>query len=207
MRPLILLVLFLASLPSHARAASVTYSAAIDTSALAGTTGSLDFNFEPGPFGSQPANVGILSFSGNGSPSGSPTMSGDASGSLPGDLLLDNGTGFNDYFQAFTFGSSVSFDIVLGGAALDSPTGYGSGSTFAFSIFSDMDGTMPALTSDMVNGYAITVDINPDGSTTFRNYTNSPTSITPELPTGALVTTASIVAGLLKRRRVRGQRT
>ena len=134
-------------------------------------------------------------------------MSGNASGSLPGDLQFNNGAGFNDYFQAFTFGSSVSFDIALDGPALDSPAGYGSGSTFAFSIFSDTDGTMPALTSDMVNGYALTVDINPDGSTTLRNYTSSPTAVTPEMPTGALVTTASVLACLLKRRRVTGHRT
>ncbi len=194
MRPYLLLVLFLASLASHARAASVTYSATIDTSTLAGTTGSLDFNFEPGPFGSRPATVQIRRFGGDGSPSGTPTLTGDAGGSLPGDLQFDNGTGYNDYFQAYTFGSLLSFDIMLSGPAVDSARVASSGSTFAFSIFSDTDGTMSALTSDTIDGYAITVDINADGSTTLRNHTRSPTSVTPELPSGILVTTATILA-------------
>ena len=200
MRKLPLLVLFLASLASHARAASVTYSAAIDTSTLAGTTGSLDFNFEPGPFGSRPATVQIRSFGGDGSPSGSPTLMGDAGGALPGNLQFDNATGYNDYFQAYTFGSLLSFDIMLSGPAVGSAGAGTSGSTFAFSIFSDTDGTMPALTSNTIDGYAITVDINADGSTTLRNYTQSPTSVTPELPTGTLVTTAAILAAVLRRK-------
>lgn len=202
MRPFLLLVLFLASPPSHARAASVTYSAAIDTSTLAGMTGSLDFNFEPGPFGSRPATLQIHRFNGDGSPSGLATLTGDAGGSLPSDLQFDNGTGYNDYFQAFTFGSLLSFDIMLSGPALDSASGNNSGSTFAFSIFSNTNGTMPALTSNTIDGYAITVDINADGSTTLRNYTQSPTSVTPELPTGTLVATATILAAIFRRKRI-----
>ena len=202
MRPFLLLVLFLASLASRAHAASVTYSVAVNTASLAGTTGSLDFNFEPGPFGSRPATLQIRRFGGDGSPSGSATLTGDAGGLLPSDLQFDNGTGYNDYFQAFTFGSFLSFDIMLSGAALDSAIGNNSGSTFAFSIFSDTDGTMPALTSNMIDGYAITVDINSDGSTTLRNYTQSPTSVTPELPTETLVATATILAAVFRRKRI-----
>ena len=204
MRPFFLLVLFLASLANHAHADSVTYSVAVDTATLAGTTGSLDFNFEPGPFGSLPATVQIRRFGGDGSPSGPATITGDADGSLPSDLQFDNGTGYNDYFQAFTFGSLLSFDIMLSGPALDAATGNASGSTFAFSIFSDTDGTMPALTSNTIDGYAITVDINADGSTTLRNYTQSSTSVTPELPTGTLVATATILAAVFRFKRLQG---
>ena len=205
MRPFLLLVLFLSSLTIHAHADSVNYSVAIDTSTLAGTTGSLDFNFEPGPFGSSQATVQIRRFAGDGSPSGNPTLSGDAGGSLLGNLQFTNGTGYNDYFQAYTFDSLLSFDIMLDGPAIGSANPGSSGSTFAFSIFSDTDGTMPALTSNTVDGYAITVDINADGSTTLRNYTQSPINVTPELPTGTLVATATIVAAVFRRKRSQTQ--
>ena len=44
-----------------------------------------------------------------------------------------------------------------------------SGSAFAFSMFSDAAGTIPALTTDAINGFAVTVDVNLDGTTTVAN--------------------------------------
>lgn len=185
MKRLLLLLTFIVCGVLHASAGTVTYSALIDTAQLAGTTGSLDFNFQAGPFGSRPASVEIARFTG-GFPSGDATRSGDVSGSLPGNLLLDNGGAYNDYFQAFTFGSLLSFDVVLSGPAVGS-AGTGSGSTFSFSIFSDVAGTKPALTSNS-DGFALVADINPDGSTRFRSFTTpvTPVSVTPE-PASALL--------------------
>jgi hypothetical protein len=115
--------------------------------------------------------VQILSFSGSGALAGNPVLSGDASGSLPGSMTLTNGSGFNDYFQQFKYGSTLSFDISLFGPALSSPDGVvSSGSTFAFSMFSDAAGTVPALTTDVTDGFAYVVDVNLDGSTTVTNY-------------------------------------
>ena len=197
MKRSLLLLLLVLSWACGANASSVTYRAAIDTSTLAGTTGSLDFNFQAGPFGSLPATVQITRFSGNGLPSGSPFLSGNASGSLPGDLLLGNDGAYNDYFQAFTFGSILSFDLTLSGPAVGSAGAGTSGSTFAFSIFSDTDGTRPALTSNP-DGYALTADINLDGSTTFRSFTTpvTPVSVTPE-PASALLGITGMVFTLM----------
>ena len=152
-------------------AAPVTYVVSVSTASLAGTTGSLDFNFNPGPLVSQSAIVEILTFSSSGAFDGNPVLSGDASGSLPGIVTLDNGTGFNDYFQQFKYGSTLSFDVSLTGPALSTPDGVSSsGSTFAFSMFSDAAGTVPALTTDVTDGFAYLVDVNLDGSTTVTNY-------------------------------------
>ena len=86
-------------------------------------------------------------------------------------LTFDNGTGFNDYFEGFTFGSTLSFQVSLYGPAFSSPDGTStSGSTFAFSMFSDPAGTMPALTTDTTDGFAFTVDVNLDGTTTVTNF-------------------------------------
>ena len=37
-------------------------------------------------------------------------------------------------------------------------------------MFSDADGTVPALTSDTTDGFAVTIDVNLDGTTTVTNY-------------------------------------
>src|ERR1022692_2623348 len=126
-----------------ASAGPITYDVTIDTSSILGTAGSLDFNFNPGPLVTQAASLQILSFASNGTLAGSPTLTGDVAGSLPAALTFDNGTAFNDYFDAFTFGSTLSFKVSLFGPALSSPDGAStSGSTFAFSMFSDAAGTI-----------------------------------------------------------------
>ena len=154
----------------------VTYDVTVDTSSIATTAGSLDFNINPGPLVSQTASVQILNFSSDGSPTGSPTLTGDASGALPGTLTFDNGTGFNDYFQELTFGTTISFDVSLYGPALASPDGTStSGSTFAFSMFSNAAGTVPALTNDTTDGFAFTVEVNLDGTTTATNSSDQTT--------------------------------
>jgi hypothetical protein len=114
----------------------------------------------------------FLGFTSDGTLAGNcPCGTGDVSGPLPATLTLDNGTAFNDYFDDFTFGSTLSFEVSLYGPALSSPDGVStSGSTFAFSMFSDPAGTVPVLTSDTTDGFAFTVGVNLDGTTTGNNF-------------------------------------
>jgi hypothetical protein len=164
--------------------ANTTYDVTIDTSSISGMVGSLDFNFDPGFLVTQAASLQILGFASDGTlvscaanvQGFCPT--GDVSGLLPGTLTLDNGTAFNDYFDDFTFGTTLSFDVSLYGPALSSPGGATSGSTFAFSMFSDPAGTVPVLTSDTIDGFAFTIDVNLDGTTTVTNF-SSETTVTP----------------------------
>jgi hypothetical protein len=83
-----------------------------------GTSGSLDFQFNPGSLASQSVSLQILNFASDGTLAGSPTLTGDVNGTLPATLTFDNGTTFNDYFQGFTFGTALSFDVSLYGPAL-----------------------------------------------------------------------------------------
>jgi hypothetical protein len=54
-------------------------------------------------------------------------------GQLRSALTFDNGTGFNDYFDDFTYGTTISFAVSLYGPALSAPDGVStSGSRFAF---------------------------------------------------------------------------
>ena len=125
-------------------------------------------------------------------------------------MTIGNTTAFNDYFQNVAYGSVLQFDVSLSGPALSSPDGIStSGSTFAFSMFSDPAGTSPALTSDAADGFAFTVDVNLDGTTTVENYSSesvvrSQAASVPE-PSGLCLAATGLVAlfGALRLRRRR----
>lgn len=169
-------------LVSVASAGQITYQVSVNTASVAGTTGSFDFQFNPGPLITQAASLDILAFGGNGSLVGSPILTGNVLGALPGTVTFQNSTPFNDYFQGFTYGSSLIFDVHLYGPALCCPNGTAtSGSTFAFSMFGDPAGTIPVLTTDTTDGFAFLINVNLDGTTTVLNYSLE-TTVVPEVP-------------------------
>jgi len=194
----LLYVVFPLALAPCAWADPITYGVTVDTSSISGTTGSLDFNFNPGPSVTQSASLQILNFT------SAETLvtcaanvqgfcpTGDVSGTLPGTLTFDNGTAFNDYFDGFTFGTTISFDVSFYGPALSAPDGVStSSSTFAFSMFSDAAGTIPALTSDLLDGFAATIGVNLDGTTTVTNFSpDTGVSAVPEPSSFVLIGTA-----------------
>lgn len=179
-------IIYVALFSFTVSASADTYVVTVDTSLISGTSGSLDFNFTPGLFQTQSASSQMLGFTSDGVLAGSPELTGDVSGALPTIVTVDNETGYNDYFEGFTYSSTLSFDVSLYGPVLSSPDGVAkSGSSFAFSMFSDAAGTIPALTNDTIDGYAFIVNVNLDGSTTVIDYSNQatvrvPASITPE---------------------------
>jgi hypothetical protein len=194
---------------ASAMAGPITYDVTVNTSSISGTIGSLDFNFNPGPLVTQAASLQILNFSSNGTLAGNcPCGTGHVTGQLPGTITFNNGTAFNDYFDQFTYGSTLSFDVSLYGPALSSPDGVStSGSTFAFSMFSDAAGTTPVLTTDTTQGFAVTIEVNLNGTTTVTNYSSQTRvtplgrTTTPEPGTLALIGIAGVVfAGCAGRR-------
>ncbi len=188
------LLLFTASVAS----ADIIYDVTVDTSSISGTSGSLDFNFNPGPLVTEEASLQILDFSSNGTLEDCASNvqgycnTGDVTGTLPSTLTFDNGvdsgSGFNDYFTGFTYGATLSFVVDLSGPAITSPNPamYTSGSTFAFSMFSDAAGMTPALTNDLVDGFAATIDVDPDGSTTVNNFSSETTVSPVTVPSSAV---------------------
>jgi hypothetical protein len=152
---------------------SVVYLVTVDTSAINGVAGNLDFQFNSGGPSSQAASAEISLFTSvGGALSGSPDVSGDVTGVLPGTVTFNNTAGFNDYFHAFTFGASFQFQLLLDGPAINSPNGTAtSGSIFALSLF-NAAGDATFLTTDP-NGAVGTVDINLDGSTTTTTFPSS----------------------------------
>jgi hypothetical protein len=210
-----LLPLFLIAILSTVSVASadILYQVTVDTSTISGAAGSLDLQFNPGSLVTQAGSLQILNFISDGTLAGGPSLTGGVSGGpLPSTLTFDNSAGFNDYFEGFTFGSKLLFDLRLSGPAVNSPDGTStSGSTFAFSMFSDAAGTIPALTTDTTNGFAFTVDVNLDGSATVNGFSTQ-TSVQPGSiaavpePSGLILLGIGMVfcSAVGFRRRVRG---
>jgi len=174
--------------------ASTVWMVSVDTTSINTTSGSLDFNFNAGGTLAQYALIDITAFSNFGTLTGSPSTLGDVTGVLPSVVTAGNGGAFNDYFQTFTFGTSLSFNVVFYGPAIDTPDGVStSGSTFAFSMYSDAAGTVPVLTSDLINGFAVLIDVNLDGTTTVTN-NSSQTNVASAVPEPT--TWALLAAGL-----------
>ena len=195
-------------------AADILYNVTVDTSSISGTAGSLDFNFNPGPLISQFALADLLNFSSDGSLAGSPSLTGDVSGGpLPSTVTFDNGGGsLNDYFDGFTFGSNLMFVVRLYGPAINSPDGVStSGSLFTFSMFSDAAGTVPVLTSDTTDGFAITLSVNLDGSATPTNFSSQTTLVQETVPEPAsivlLVAGLAAIAGTARHKRGRRKKS
>ena len=197
--------------PGSVRAGFITYHVNVDTSSLSGQAGNLDFQFNPGDATAESATATVTNFqSVGGILASSNTLSGDASGLLPGTLTLVNDTPFNDVFQGFTFGSSLGYDLTLTGMALDNPGGT-FGSSFAFSLF-DAAGVTPLLTTDP-NGSVLTVNVNTNGTTSVETFPQSPTnsapaasaipaaSATPE-PSSMVLLLSALPAGFAVLRRV-----
>ncbi|MDP9171597.1 MAG: NF038129 family PEP-CTERM protein [Acidobacteriota bacterium] len=157
------------AIPAHA---SIIYNVSVNTSAISGTPGNLDFQLDPG-FSSQPATAGISGFSSTGGTLGAGILSGDASGMLPGAVTLNNTTGFNDLFQSFSYGSAFQFQLVFSGPAITAPNGTASaGSTFILSLYNS-DGSAALLTTSP-DGSAGSAVINLDGSVSTFVYPSDP---------------------------------
>ena len=166
-------------------AGPLTYSVTIETSAINGTSGNLDLQFNPGAMpGTQLATAAVEGFSSDGTLVGAAVLTGDVTGALPATLSFDNQTAFNDAFQAMVFGTGIQFELVLSGPAVTAPDGVStSGSTFGVGLW-DSAGSNPLLTSDP-DGFVGIVNINLDGSgtpTTFLTDTGGPpvVTLTPE---------------------------
>jgi hypothetical protein len=145
-------------------AGPVTYRVSVDTSALTGSAGFLDFQFNPGALpGSQTAQAAISQFQSPGGTLGSSSTSGNASGSLLGEVQLGNANMLNELKQAFTFGNTLTFDVQLSGDALSIPLNSSFGSVLSLTLLGP-DGVTPVQTT-AADGAVMKIGISPSGAT------------------------------------------
>ena len=152
------LALGLASLgcASPLTASTITYHFDVDTAALVGNPDApfgLDFQMSDGdgvPNNSSAILNNFNFYGGNGV--GTPSLFGGASGSLSTSVILSDSDFINDFFQEFTPGGKLSFDLSLTSSATGlTPDGFGFGiegtSFFDFLTTIEMaNGTQSVLT-------------------------------------------------------------
>lgn len=190
---LVVLMLLGSSATGRVHATLILYQVNVDTQALNGQSGYLDFQFNPGGSSALPATATVTNFTPLGNlipldPNDLSTgPSGDVSGSLDSSLTLKNSTAYNDFFQGFTYGSNLSFNVTLSGDALNNPSGSTYGSSFAFSLY-DSSGTTLLLTTDPY-GSVMTINVDAGGTMSVETF-DTPGGGLPVGSVSPLVTSA-----------------
>ena len=184
---------------ANAALASQILEVSVDTSTISGTTGSIDFQFNPGSLGYQAATVQIANLAGGTYGGTQQDFGGATGGPYPNAISLTNSAADNEDFETFTFGNKLFFSLLFSGPAVDSPNGTSSStSEFAFSMFSDANGFDPVLTSDP-NGVAALVTVNLNG-TLATDAVSTKAAFVPEPGTFGLVAGAFAALAWIRRK-------
>jgi hypothetical protein len=173
-----LLVFALVMLAASSAFASLSYDFSFDTTRFKNQDGYLYFQFNP--IGNAlAATATINNFMYNDILGTTGATVGDGStvtGTLPGTLTISNTNVINDYNHGIHFGSLITFNVLLDGAAVTTPSG-SDGNLFTLAVFQDELGMTPLFTP---TGTMLTIDLNPDGTalaltaTSEMNITSAP---------------------------------
>jgi hypothetical protein len=147
--------------------ADYSYNFDVNTSSVMGQTGYIELQFNPG-ISSGSASAVITNFTSDGTFGGAPAVTGAVTGALPTTVTINNTTGWNDYYQAITFGNGVQFSLNLAGSPDNS---------FGLSFYGS-DGVTPLLTSDP-SGFATTIDMNANSAAINNNSSQVSVAATP----------------------------
>ena len=184
-----LLVIAVMMFAASSAFADFSYNFNVDTSSLNGQAGYIDLQFNPG-IGNGAASAAITNFTSDAA-LGAAVLTGAVTGTLPAAVTISNTTGYNDYFQALTFGSNTNFALNLSGP---------SGNSFYLS-FLDSTGNNPVLTNDQVNGYATVIDVNANGAAVTNNSNQVTVTATP-IPAAAYLFGSGLMGLLGIRRKI-----
>lgn len=173
-----------------APAQSATYTVSFDTRSIAGTSGSVDFQWNLGTI--DPSLVASVSNFGGTPLAEAPTLLyGDAAGSLaPGRSLSFAATqSFNYVYQNLTYGSSIGFTLTLPDAA---PATGSFASGFSVAL---LDASLnPALPSTSADGLALLFTLDPGAAPTLQAFTAATVNTVSAVPEPG--SAALLLAGL-----------
>jgi hypothetical protein len=147
----------------HGHAGSI-YEISVNTSSLTGTSGFLDFIFNPGAAPVDPASATLYGFSSDGT-LGAPSYIGDVSGTFPGAVTINNTDVDNDYTEGFVYGTY--FDISLDLDIPDISDQAQSGDSFYMTLF---DTNFDPLLGEGDIGQLVEIDLDTNGSPTVQNF-------------------------------------
>jgi hypothetical protein len=189
---------------SSAFAALTSYDVAVNTSSLEGTTGYLYLAYASNSSIASTATVSYFATDGTlGAPDTTDTVNSTAvTGTLPGNVVFANTNVVNDYEQAITFGSELSFMVSFAatpGAASPSQV-----STLSLGFYNDQYGDIALLNVAPANpsdaGTVATFNLHNNGSTDAQSLDSS-TDVSPTPIPGALYLLGSGLMGLVGMRR------
>jgi hypothetical protein len=128
-----------------------SFNITVNTSGLQGTSGYLDFQFNPGNTPFDAASATITGFTTDGTLGAALPNIGDVSGALPGQVVINNTDVLNEYTQGVTYGSFFDVTVNLTIPAV-SGTAVG-GSSFTLDVedsdFNSLLGSFPAVEIDL----------------------------------------------------------
>ncbi len=194
---------------SQAWAGLIGFNVGVNTTAIAGQSGFVDFTFLSGGAAAPAATATVTNFARVGGTLGAATLTGNATGALPGTLTLGNAGAFNDIFQAVTFGTQYSFQALVNTPV---PNGSNVGSRLSISLYA-ADGVTPLLTVDP-GGAVAAIDVNSAGVGTFTAFASSVAggapvatgTAIPEPNAGLLFVSGIAGLGFCMRRKFLGRR-
>lgn len=166
------LLLLAVCLFAGAANADVFYDVTVNTSTFSGQNGDIFFIFSPGITPFLPASVAITDITPWTPSGGAITLSGDSNFALaPPTGTINNALGgLPNYIDIpFTYGNSLAFKLDFSGLALSAPDPSQNGSTFAFAAVDGL-GNFLGNNDPSGSGFLITLDIDPDGTTTPNTY-------------------------------------
>jgi hypothetical protein len=148
----------LSLLAAPASADTILYTVTVDTSSVSGSSGYLEFQLNTGSLVAGAVTASVMDFMGATVNMNDPNdFSSIGSFPLPGTLTLTSSSS-TDYFEAATFGSSITFQAELSGPGVDLSGNAGSSSDTEFS-FDFTDTSFNYLLTNDPNGVVGLIDV------------------------------------------------